>query len=223
MPEALLKIEAKKQNMKNKFITSFGLLVLLVSTVVFYSCSKDSSETIDNLPSNSKVLELLDKKNNIVKVENLTVLNLLNPLVNKNNENSFFQTKNKNEYFIISKTGNKFTLIKGIIEDNQYITQNKFELLDNMDDKGTGNYLIRNINEGIELSQIYKGGIILNEIIANQQKPNAVKGFCQRENGESYRACNNRETDQFCDDFVSTVAYITNPSIAILIAGMCSC
>jgi hypothetical protein len=209
--------------MKNKFIASIGLLVLLVSTVVFYSCSKDSPETLNNLPSNSKVLELLDKKNNIVKVENLTVLNLLNPLVNKNNENSFFQTKNENEYFIISKTGNKFTLIKGMIENNQYITQNKFELLDNMDDKGNGNYVIRNINEGIELSQIYKDGIILNEIIVNQQKTTATKGFCQRENGESYRACNNRETDEFCDDFVSTVAYITNPTIAILIAGMCSC
>lgn len=209
--------------MKNKFITSFGLLVLLVSTVVFYSCSKDSSETLNNSPSNSKILELLSQKKNIVKVEDLTVLNLLNPLVNKDTENSFFQTKNENEYFIISKNGNKFTLIKGMIENNQYISQNKFELLDNMDDNGKGNYVIRNIDEKIELSQIYKEGKILNETIVNQQETSKSKGLCQRENNESYRACNNRETEEFCDDFISTAAYITNPTIALLIAAMCSC
>jgi hypothetical protein len=48
-------------------------------------------------------------------------------------------------------------------------------------------------------------------------------GFCQREKGESFGACFNAESDEFCDSFFSCVALATQPPVAILIGLACSC
>lgn len=51
----------------------------------------------------------------------------------------------------------------------------------------------------------------------------AGSGFCQRQGGESFGNCFSREVSEFCDGFVSAVAFSTNPSISVLIAAACSC
>lgn len=51
-----------------------------------------------------------------------------------------------------------------------------------------------------------------------------MAGFwCQKLKSESFKSCFARESAEFCTDFVSTVAYYTNMSIPVLIAGMCTC
>ncbi|EJL63947.1 hypothetical protein [Flavobacterium sp. CF136] len=211
--------------MKNKFLTTVGIIAIFVIALVIFSCTRETQEDQDTITTSNDVLALLEKKKNIVKVENATTLKVLNVLVDQNSENLFFQTKNKNEYFIISKIGNKFTLLKGVLSNNEFIGEKKFELLDNMDDEGNGNFVIKNIDEDVAIIQTYRNDKFSNKIntIGDIRKTNKINDLCQRENHESFSSCNSRETDQFCDDFVSTVAYITNPSIAILIAGLCSC
>lgn len=211
--------------MKNKFLTTVGIIAIFVIALVIFSCTRETQEDQDTITTSNDVLALLEKKKNIVKVENATTLKILNVLVDQNSENLFFQTKNKNEYFIISKIGNKFTLLKGVLSNNEFIGEKKFELLDNMDDEGNGNFVIKNIDEDVAIIQTYRNDKFSNKIntIGDIRKTNKINDLCQRENHESFSSCNSRETDQFCDDFVSTVAYITNPSIAILIAGLCSC
>lgn len=209
--------------MKNKFLKSLGIVAFFVSALIIFSCSKENSENKNEVNATNKALELLEKKNNIIKVDDTTILNALKQLVDQNNENSFFQTKNKNEYFIITKIGNKSTLVKGSLDNKVFIKEKKFELLDNMDDSGNGNLIIKNINEGIELSQKYNNGKFINTILISSNTSNSNRGLCQRENGETFSQCNSRETEEFCDDFISTVAYISNPIIPILIAAVCSC
>lgn len=211
--------------MKNKFLTTVGTIAIFVIALVIFSCTRETQEDQDTITTSNDVLALLEKKKNIVKVENATTLKVLNVLVDQNSENLFFQTKNKNEYFIISKIGNKFTLLKGVLSNNEFIDEKKFELLDNMDDEGNGDFVIKNIDEDVAIIQTYRNDKFSNKIntIGDIRKTNKINDLCQRENHESFSSCNSRETDQFCDDFVSTVAYITNPSIAILIAGLCSC
>lgn len=211
--------------MKNKFLTTVGIIAIFVIALVIFSCTRETQEDQDTITTSNDVLALLEKKKNIVKVENATTLKVLNVLVDQNSENLFFQTKNKNEYFIISKIGNKFTLLKGVLSNNEFIDEKKFELLDNMDDEGNGDFVIKNIDEDVAIIQTYRNDKFSNKIntIGDIRKTNKINDLCQRENHESFSSCNSRETDQFCDDFVSTVAYITNPSIAILIAGLCSC
>jgi hypothetical protein len=108
------------------------------------------------------------------------------------------------------------------LKNNEFIIENNFQLIDNMDDNGFGNLIIKNVDENIIVSQSYSDGVFTNKVISSSNGF-AQKGLCQREQGESFRDCNSRETDEFCDDFISTVAYITNPQIAILIAALCTC
>lgn len=53
----------------------------------------------------------------------------------------------------------------------------------------------------------------------------ANTGWCQQEAGDngSASACEDREYDEFTEDWVGFVAYWTNPQVAILIALMCRC
>ena len=48
-------------------------------------------------------------------------------------------------------------------------------------------------------------------------------GFCQRQPGESFGNCFKAESDEFCDSFISCVALVTQPSVAIIIGLACSC
>jgi len=47
--------------------------------------------------------------------------------------------------------------------------------------------------------------------------------ICQANANETISECVERETDEFCSDLVSTLAYYTNPSIHVLIIILCSC
>ncbi|MEO6930811.1 MAG: hypothetical protein ABI151_04225 [Chitinophagaceae bacterium] len=48
-------------------------------------------------------------------------------------------------------------------------------------------------------------------------------GFCQREQGERFKECFVKESDEFCDSFASCVALATQPAVSVLIGMACSC
>jgi len=47
--------------------------------------------------------------------------------------------------------------------------------------------------------------------------------LCKRKKNESFKDCFKRECDDFCDTWVSTIAFYTHPQIAVLIATLCTC
>lgn len=90
-----------------------------------------------------------------------------------------------------------------------------------MIDSGSGSLIIKNLDENIIISQKYENGIFASEVVVENNE--SFKGLCQRKKGESFKDCNARETSEFCDDLISTIAYLVNPEIPILIAALCSC
>ncbi|VXB14375.1 conserved exported hypothetical protein [Flavobacterium sp. 9AF] len=207
---------------KNKKV-SFVILLssIFIFSIILFSCSDD---TIDNDKNSSgeEILKIIEKKTGFIKVTNANEINIISKNLNYNSNTVFYKSIKENNFIIISSNDNNYFLNKGSIENGKFIVKNRFELVDNMNDEGNGDLIIKNLDEGIVISQTYSDGVFKNVLISSNEELSS-KGLCQREKGESFKDCNSRETDEFCDDFVSTVAYITNPSIAILIAALCSC
>jgi hypothetical protein len=192
----------------------------LIATVLLFSCSNENSE-IET--SKTEVSKLIEKKTGLVEIKEGKDFNLLKSKSKLNSKTTYYKSKDDNSFIVLNNIDNKYYLEKGIITNGEFITKSRFELSDNMDDKGNGNLIIKNVNENITILQTYENGIFTNNIISEPNNNLYARGLCQREKGESFKDCNIRETEEFCDDFVSTVAYITNPSIAVLIAALCSC
>lgn len=57
--------------------------------------------------------------------------------------------------------------------------------------------------------------------------PSEEKGggynFCHRKKGETSSACNDREYDEFTDDWAGFIAYWSHPAIPVMIGIMCRC
>ncbi len=196
---------------------------ILISTILifFFSCNKEETKLErETEVSENKISELVKSKLNLIKVTNKEKSTYLNST--KKHDIKMYKSIVDNSYMVVNNVNNKYYLKKGKIINNKFVTKSNFELIDNMDDNGNGNLIIKNLNENVVISQNYQNKKFINNIIS---KPTnfSRRGLCQREAGESFSDCNKRETDEFCDDFISTVAYITNPQIAILIAGLCSC
>lgn len=202
-----------------KKISVVTLVCAFVFSIFLYSCSDENLETESSV---SEVSKLIEKKTGLIEIKEGIEVNLLKKKSKLNSKTTYFKSKNDNSFIVLNNINNKYYLEKGIISEGKFIVESSFELTDNMDDNGNGNLIINNLNEKIIISQTYENGIFKDKIISSTNN-NLARGLCQRKAGETFRQCNSRETEEFCDDFVSTVAYITNPSIAILIAALCSC
>ena len=114
---------------------------------------------------------------------------------------------------------------KGNLIGDKFYIEKQIELTSNLDNNGNGSIVIKNLNENIEFEVYYeKGEIVKSEIInVLDNSYHQTKKLCQREGSETFKQCFNRESDEFCDDFVSTVAYYTNPEIPVIIAALCTC
>jgi len=197
------------------------ITLALFLSLTFFACSKDESN-ITNESSKMEVSELIQSKLGYVDVKEVGQINTIKSKSNFNSNTLYYKSLDDNSFVVINNIDNKYYLKKGIVENGQFIIENNFELTDNMNDNGVGNLIIKNVDENIIISQSYNDGVFENSLISSSNNF-AQKRFCQREDGESFSDCNSRETEEFCDDFISTVAYITNPQIAILIAALCSC
>lgn len=224
----ILKI-VKSKTMKTKLLTNkfkkmkknLKITLLTLLLVTFFACSNDESQITDEI-SNVEVSKLIQNKLGYVQVVDASLINTVKSKSNFDSNTLYYKSLDDNSFVTISTIGNKYYLEKGIVKNDEFIIENNFELTDNMDDNGFGNLIIKNIDENITISQSYSDGIFTNKVTSSSNGF-AQKSLCQREEGESFSDCNNRETDEFCDDFVSTVAYITNPTIPILIAALCTC
>lgn len=202
-----------------KKISLITLICTFILLIFLYSCSDQNLEVGNSKPEISKLIE---NKTGLIEIKNGKEIGLLKTKSKFNSNTTYFKSKNDNSFIVLNNNENKYYLEKGIINDGKFIIESSFELTDNMDDNGNGNLIINNVNEKIIISQTYENGVFKDKVISSTNNQLA-KGLCQRKAGETFSQCNSRETDEFCDDFVSTVAYITNPSIAILIAALCSC
>ncbi|MEC4115277.1 hypothetical protein [Myroides pelagicus] len=195
-------------------------LVTLLS-VTFFACSNDESQITDE-NSNVEVSKLIENKLGYLEVKDEEQIKIIKSK-SKNYSNSlYYKSLEDNSFVVINSIDNKYYLEKGIVVNDQFIIEKNFVLTDNMDDNGNGELIVKNIDENIIVSQTYDKGNFINNVISDTNSF-SNKGLCQREGSETFNQCFNREADEFCDDFVSTVAYITNPQIAILIAGLCTC
>lgn len=195
-------------------------LAILLS-ITFFACSEDESKITDGI-SKVEVSELIQNKLGYVEVKDEGQINI-NKSKSKAYSNSlYYKSLEDNSFVVINSIDNKYYLEKGIVENGQFIVEKNFELTDNMDDNGNGEIIIKNVDENIIVSQTYDKGNFMNNVISDANSF-SNRRICQREGGESFNGCFNRESDEFCDDFISTAAYISNPAIALLIAGLCSC
>lgn len=207
-----------KSIQKTSVIATLSIAFLL--SVILFACSKEKISS-ENTSKKDDISALIEKKTGLTVLKNEKEIQLINKNSNVNSSSQYYKSAFDNKLIVVTKFGNKYVLHKGVIANGEFIAENRFELVDNMDDNGVGNMTISNLDEGITLIQTYKNGTFSNEVQSAEN--NTVKKLCQREAGETFSQCNSRETDEFCDDFVSTVAYLTSPSIAVLIAALCTC
>ncbi len=168
---------------------------------------------------------MLKEKYNYVSVKNdsneyITIKSQISLITNL----IIYKKADSNLFMVITSIENKYYLCKENMLNNEFIPEKSFELTNNLDENKNGTYCIKNIDENIEVLINFNKGIITNNTI--KINPNNLitnRGFCQRENGENFGQCNSREISEFCDDFIGTIAFSTNPGIAVLIAASCSC
>jgi hypothetical protein len=111
-------------------------------------------------------------------------------------------------------------IVKGTYERNVFTEEKRLKQTFNLSSSGNGSITEENITDNISFTMFYVNGITVGGTVP---PANTQFGLCQREKGESFKNCFKRESDEFCDDWISTVAYITNPSIGVLIATLCTC
>lgn len=214
--------------MKTKFLSITLLTLSLIGLSLFFSCSETKES--ENKPNVSKtnIEKLLGERYNLTKTDIKTIN--INKLKFNKAESDFSQAElykieNSGENFLIIPDKincNNYTLLKFKETKNDYEVAKQLSVKVNIDCDGNGTIEVINISENVSFTSIFVNGKLIDEATSKSTN-NSSKGLCQRESGETFKQCFNRESDEFCDDFISTVAYYTNVSIPVLIAGLCTC
>lgn len=224
---------------KKMMLSAAAAVVLVVALSGLQSCNKSEI----NVPpyshskylskkklKDSECLSLLEKKMSLsvyeVKMKN-------NDFVN--DSSLVLYNKKTNEFFIINKTeiANQVKLVRGIYSANKFIVIKVVTLVDNLDTYGNGNMIISDETNHVGFIQEFSDNKIKkssspSKVSKVRFKTNTIESLlgwspCQRKRDETFSQCFTRETNEFCDDAISTIAYATNPSIPVIIAALCSC
>ncbi|HEY9704188.1 MAG TPA: hypothetical protein V6C58_17185 [Allocoleopsis sp.] len=219
----------------------------------FISCEKSKSDNpLFNNKSEEVVVENLKQSYGLDKFdvsstneEQTNILNSLNVssrLFNKIENNleltnaRLFVNQDENivlAIFRFKNDINKFYAVKGTFSKSSFTINNEYLYGREMVNSNNGRIILTNNDEALEIS--YSNGLrtiknmnfteaTFNVIqVTDCQGNHGGTGFCQREPGESFSACYNAETAEFCDSFISCIALNTNPTVPILIASACSC
>ncbi|MCL2596767.1 MAG: hypothetical protein FWD66_03730 [Paludibacter sp.] len=185
------------------------------------------SGKIDGVPDEKQVAELLLKKLNAVSVDyksfGLTI-------DGEFSIDKVFQIGRERQYVIIRKNikqPNTLLGETGYFDGNgKFVTTKVIKLTNNLDKLGTGSLEVTNLATSERFVIELKNGTInvaSSEDLISDDPGTILFSLCQKQPGETFKQCFKRVSDDFCDDFVSTVAYYTNPSIPIMIAAMCTC
>jgi hypothetical protein len=186
--------------------------VLFVSVVLVTSCNK--TDTNNSFPlSDDQLL-----------IENKLGLSTVNHNNNKSEIDSNFIEFDK---YIDRNSKETYTIYRNNLNLNEYIVEKeinnktkKLLRINSILDKDlNGSLQIKNLLNMTEIEINYLDGRPITDKYSMSNRLN----FCQADPNETISECVERETDEFCSDLVSTLAYYTNPSIHVLIIILCSC
>jgi len=134
-----------------------------------------------------------------------------------------FKDTSINVYAIqLDKNSKKFAIYKSVKADNgKTYTSFEGQITNTVDSIGNG--YVELLKNGESNRLYFKNKKLVKNNKSYGLFKLAMAGWCQQEGSEGFEECFERESEEFCDDFVSTVAYYTNVSVPVLIATACLC
>ena len=157
-------------------------------------------------------------------IENKLGLSSINQNNNKSDVDSNFIEFDK---YIDRGSKEIYTIYRNYLNLNEYIvkkeinnqTKKLLRINSILDKDLNGSLQIKNLLTMTEIEINYLDGRPITDKYSMSNRLN----ICQANANETISECVERETDEFCSDLVSTLAYYTNPSIHVLIIILCSC
>ncbi len=186
--------------------------VLFVYVILLTSCDKTDTNNSFAL-SDDQLL-----------IENKLGLSSINQNNNKSDVDSNFIEFDK---YIDRGSKEIYTIYRNNLNLNEYIvkkeinnqTKKLLRINTILDKDLNGSLQIKNLLTMTEIEINYLNGRPITDKYSMSNRLN----ICQANANETISECVERETDEFCSDLVSTLAYYTNPSIHVLIIILCSC
>ncbi|NVJ63460.1 MAG: hypothetical protein HWD84_04435 [Flavobacteriaceae bacterium] len=186
--------------------------VLFVYIILLTSCNKTDTNNSFAL-SDDQLL-----------IENKLGLSSINQNNNKSDVDSNFIEFDK---YIDRGSKEIYTIYRNYLNLNEYIvkkeinnqTKKLLRINSILDKDLNGSLQIKNLLTMTEIEINYLDGRPITDKYSMSNRLN----ICQANANETISECVERETDEFCSDLVSTLAYYTNPSIHVLIIILCSC
>jgi hypothetical protein len=186
--------------------------VLFVYIILLTSCDKTDTNNSFAL-SDDQLL-----------IENKLGLSSINQNNNKSDVDSNFIEYDK---YIDRGSKEIYTIYRNYLNLNEYIvkkeinnqTKKLLRINSILDKDLNGSLQIKNLLTMTEIEINYLDGRPITDKYSMSNRLN----ICQANANETISECVERETDEFCSDLVSTLAYYTNPSIHVLIIILCSC
>ena len=186
--------------------------ILFVYIILLTSCDKTDTNNSFAL-SDDQLL-----------IENKLGLSSINHNNNKSDVDSNFIEYDK---YIDRGSKEIYTIYRNYLNLNEYIvkkeinnqTKKLLRINSILDKDLNGSLQIKNLLTMTEIEINYLDGRPITDKYSMSNRLN----ICQANANETISECVERETDEFCSDLVSTLAYYTNPSIHVLIIILCSC
>jgi hypothetical protein len=186
--------------------------VLFVYVILLTSCDKTDTNNLFSL-TDDRLL-----------IENKLGLSSINHNNNKSDVDSNFIEFDK---YIDRGSKEIYTIYRNNLNLNEYVvkkeinnqTKKLLRINSILDKDLNGSLQIKNLLTMTEIEINYLNGRPITDKYSMSNRLN----ICQANANETISECVERETDEFCSDLVSTLAYYTNPSIHVLIIILCSC
>lgn len=212
----------------NKLLITFAIMAL---TLV--SCEQSQNHIDKSNVSKVNIEKVLNQKYHLVKTDIKKIDQNKLKFSKKDYDFSraeLYRMDSLGEFFLIipNRFNRKnYTLLKFQETHNGYEVVKELTVKIDLDSNGDGKIEVTNLDEQISFRSHFINGKIIGEKVSKSNNINKAVAkkttLCQRERNETFKQCFERETDEFCTDFTSTVAYYTNPGIPVLIAALCSC
>ncbi len=204
------------------------VLSIVITSVILFSCENEEVSIQEEQSIN--IEKLLFNKYDLSKIDNsdidLSRIGLINENYNKNDV-ILYKFNYSNEQMAIfpnSLNSSKYLVYRGDILGKEGVISKKLEITFSLDETKSGTVTFLNIQNRNNFSMNFEEGKpIYNYENTSSDSTIKAKSLCQQQGSEGFKGCFKRESDEFQSDFISTLAYLTNPTIAVLIAGLCTC
>lgn len=207
-----------------KKIFSLGLLVV---AVVLGSCSK-KNETQVNKVSDSDVNKLIEAKYGLKPLSisdfDFSKLNLNSSDLDISRAKHYGNESGANIIVIPSLSDTQKAIAVRYWEekeDHSYVIEKQLIARSTTDQNGDNYITVEDDLRDINFTYAVKQGEA--NYKAKGKGGTVFEKMCQREANETFSECFKRESDEFCSDLASTIAYYTHAAIPAMIAALCSC